>query len=251
MRTRAEGGGALPSRRDREEVRRFDRMLRRSKSVMDDRFGQEAATVMRREMLEEYRNLIPGVPYIGGRENMFAGHLTQAPYALAIYRVVVRHGGSLEDTGRLMHDMARVEFGRIPRALRPWMARYAYRWRRLAKAARRSQLREYPDDFVFELVEGDGKTFDYGMDMTECAYLKYLQSQGAGELCPYGCECDYVMAEMMGIGLQRTKTLAWGCDRCDFRFAKHGTITAPWPPRFIERTCGQPLPATRETAPAP
>jgi len=41
------------------------------------------------------------------------------------------------------------------------------------------------------------------------------------------------------LDMQRTKTLAWGCDRCDFRYSKHGVTSAGWPPEFVERTCGQ------------
>jgi hypothetical protein len=111
--------------------------------------------------------------------------------------------------------------------------------RRLEKAARRSQARRYPGDWVFEVVHGDGESFDFGVDMTECGIVKFFHSQGADEVVPYLCELDYIGAETMGVGLQRTKTLAWGCDRCDFRMTKDATTTAQWPPRFVERTCGQ------------
>lgn len=231
------------SRRETEKmVAKLDRMLMRSAALIVDRFGEGPAAEMREEMLDEYRSLIPEIPYIGGRRNMFSDHLASAGRQLAVYRVAVRHGGSLEDAGELMHGIARVELGRLPRPLRPWIARIVYRPSRLERAARRSQARRYPSDFVFEFVEGDGKTFDYGIDFTECAYQKFLHAQGADEWTPYGCELDYVMAELMGYGFQRTKTLAWGCDRCDMRFSKQGTTTAPWPPEFIEQTCGQPQP---------
>lgn len=59
--------------------------------------------------------------------------------------------------------------------------------------------------------------------------MKYLHAQGADELTPYLCDWDYIMAETVGVQLRRTKTLAWGCDRCDFRMTKNGTTTAPWP----------------------
>lgn len=93
---------------------------------------------------------------------------------------------------------------------------------------------------MFERIDGDGESFDFGIDMTECGIVKFLHAQGADELCPYLCDLDYVMFEAMGIGLRRTKTLGWGCDRCDFRLSKHGVTSAPWPPLFVERTCGQP-----------
>jgi hypothetical protein len=110
--------------------------------------------------------------------------------------------------------------------VRPVLRSYVFsglRRRRLEKAARDSQERRYPADWVFEIVPGDGQSFDYGKDVTECGIVKYLDAQGADELAPYLCEWDYIMAETLGIQLRRTKTLAWGCDRCDFRMTRDGT----------------------------
>ena len=200
----------VSSRQMERLVGKFDRFLERSGDVMVDRFGEEKAAVMRGEMLDEYRRLIPEVPYIGGRRNIYSHALALAPRALAMYRVVVRHGGSLEDSGELLHRMFRGQMERIPKVIRHWVGRQRFgrlRKRKVEKAARRSQARRYPGDFVFERIEGDGKTFDFGIDITECGALKFLQKQGA-----------------------------------DFRLSKHGTTTAPWPPEFVERTCGQPQP---------
>jgi len=234
---------AVSSRKTDKLVGKVDRTLKRSGDVLVDRFGEETAAVMRGEMLDEYRRLIPEVPYIGGRRNINSENLALAPWALAAYRVVVRHGGSVEDAGELLHRMVRAEMERIPRVLRHWIGRQRFgrlRRRKVEKAARRSQARRYPGDWVFERIDGDGETFDFGIDYTECGIVKYLHAQGADELCPYGCDLDYVMFEAMGIGLRRTKTLAWGCDRCDFRLSKQGVTSATWPPEFVERTCGQP-----------
>ena len=93
---------------------------------------------------------------------------------------------------------------------------------------------------VSERFDGDGETFDFGIDHTECGNVKYLNAQDADELTPYICDLEYVTIKAMGFGVQRTKTLAWGCDRCDFRFSKNGVTSAPWPPEFAERTCGEP-----------
>ena len=233
------------SRQIEKLVGKFDRLLKRSGSALVDRFGEQTAAVMREEMLDEYRRLIPEVPYIGGRRNINSDALVLAQRALAVYRVVVRHGGSVEDAGELLHRMVKAEMERIPKVLRHWIGRQRFgrlRRRKLETAARRSQARRYPGDWVFERIDGDGETFDFGIDYTECGIVKYLHAQGADELCPYGCDLDYVMFEAMGIGLRRTKTLAWGCDRCDFRLSKQGVTSAPWPPEFVERTCGQPQP---------
>ena len=123
------------------------------------------------------------------------------------------------------------------------------RHRQAQKEARRSRQRRYPDDWVYEYVPGDGTSYDLGRDYTECAIVKFLHAQDADELCPYLCDLDWVAAEVMGYGFKRTKTLAWGCDRCDLRMTKDATTTAPWPPRFVERTCGRPPATTTQSTP--
>ncbi len=247
------GKETVSGRQAQRVVRRFDRSLQRDPSLVD-RYGNDEAEVMRAEILEELRRLIPQVPYIGGKQNPLTTQLVQSAGALALYRVMLKHGDTLEDTGQLLHRLFRAEIERFPRMLRPWVKRYMFsglRRRQALKEASWSQARRYPGDWVFERVDGDGSSFDQGRDYTECGIVKFLHAQDADELCPYLCDLDWVTAEVLGYGFQRTKTLAWGCDRCDFRMSKDGTTTAPWPPRFVERTCGQ-APTTRpEPYPTP
>lgn len=108
--------------------------------------------------------------------------------------------------------------------------------------ARRPQQRRYPGGWVAEFVDGTGPPFDFGIDYTECGIVKFLHAQDADELTPYLFHLDYVMWEAAGQQLTRSKTLAWGCDRCDFRTTSPGTTTGAWPPEFVERHCGQPAP---------
>jgi hypothetical protein len=202
-------------------------------------FGEENAPVMHREMLDEFRRLIPEIPYIGGRRNPYSEILVGVAWGLAMYRVVLRYGGSLQDTGELMHRRNRTRLWRIPRVIRHGLVRNLF-LRQQGRAARRSRARRYPGDWVMEVVDGDGESFDYGLDVTECGALKFLQKHGAEELCAYICDVDYVMFEAMGVELRRTKTLAWGCNRCDFRISMDGVTSASWPPEFVEQTCGEP-----------
>ena len=87
---------------ERRDVRRFARTFQRGDALVEW-YGEDEAAVMRAEMLQEFRRLLPEVPDIGGRRNMFSGFLSGAAQGLAMYRVIVQHGGSLEDTGELMH----------------------------------------------------------------------------------------------------------------------------------------------------
>ena len=232
----------MSSRETEKLVRKYGHWIQRSGGVLIDRYGEETAAVIRGEIRDETRQLLRRLPYIGGRRNIYSSDLASSAWALATYRVMVRHGGSLEDTGELIRDVVRAEIERIPHGVRTLMVRYRFsrlREQQLERAARRSQARRYPGDWVFERIDGHGEAFEFGIDMTECGIVKFLHAEGADELCPYLCDIDYVSAEAMGIGLRRTKTLAWGCDRCDFRLSRDAVTPALWPPAFVERTCGQ------------
>lgn len=224
----------------RWKMRRFERFLNRSTGSLTERFGASEVALMRQEMIDEYRSLIPKVPYVGGRRNRYSSSLTLSAAALAVYRAVLRHGGDAQDAGRVAYDYVRDMVGRVPRPLRARML--GPRRARAERQARWTQQRRYPGDWVCEVVDGAGQPFDFGMDITECGIVKFLHAQGADELTPYLCHLDYVVFEAAGAGLTRTKTLAWGCDRCDFRCTIPGKTTATWPPEFAERNCGRPAP---------
>ena len=220
----------------RWKMRRFERFLKRNTDYLTERFGAAEAEDMRVEMLSEYRELLPQVPDIGGRRNPLTPTLAGSAQAVALYRIVLRHGGEAQDAGEVLHRYLQTMVGRVPRPLR--FRLLGHHRAKVEKMARRSQQRRYPDDWVGQVVDGTGQPFDFGIDWTECGVDKFLRAQGAAEFTPYICALDYLTAEAAGERLTRTKTLSWGCDRCDFRFTHPGNTTATWPPEFAERTCG-------------
>jgi hypothetical protein len=185
------------------------------------------------EIREEYASLIPQMPYIGGKKNRLTRNLEGSAMFLAVYTVLKRHGKSAEEVGKIVYEMTQSWYRRYPQ----WLLRVIGRLRfsrfyasKLKKWAAESQKRRYPADFVYAYLKGDGKEFDFGVDYTECAICKFYRAQGAGEFAPYLCPLDYPISEALGFGMVRTKTLAEGADRCDFRF-KRGRETVerlPW-----------------------
>ena len=131
-------------------------------------------------------------------------------------------------------------FNRYPAFLRSLMGRLQFSkfmLRKMQQAARRSQERKYAGDWVYEVVVGDGQPFNFGIDYAECAIVKFMNAQDANELTPYLCNTDYVVSKMTATGLRRTMTLAWGCEKCDFRYLKGEETQEAWPPKFVERQC--------------
>jgi hypothetical protein len=205
--------------RSRKLLKQLDKFLTQLRTLLVERYGEVQAATMHRETCDEYERLIPDLPYIG-RGNLFTGNLVQSAWALALYRVIRRHGGSVEEAGEIIYRALEAQLNRKPAFLRRLKGKLRLsRWavRMMQNAARRSQKREYPGDWVFEVVEGDGRAFDVGMDVTECGIVKFLQAQDADELAPYLCDLDYLVYQATGVELRRTMTLSCGYEKCDFR----------------------------------
>jgi len=201
------------------------------------RLGEEPTDALIREAGEEYKTIIPQIPYIG-ENKLVQTFLFPTTQYLALYRALQRRGWTIDEAGPLIFDVATAKIEAIPRLVRrvmgdlwfsPWLLR------RVRKVAKKSQRREYPGAFVSEFVEGDGQTFDYGIDYLECAVCKFLTAHGAMELAPYSCAVDKPASELLGWGLTRTETIAAGFERCNFRFKKGGETVVPLPPTLVGR----------------
>lgn len=202
----------------------FDKTVRYVRDLFIAKYGRSQAEVIIAEARQEYEALIPQLPFIGGKQP-FTQFIISTGWALAMYRALQRHGGTVEEAGKLAYQASAAYLRAYPAFLRRLFGRRIFSRRYIARVRQRaaeSQQRQYPGDYVYNFVEGDGRTFDYGVDYVECASVKFLQQQDAPELAPYLCASDKLYSEMMGWGLKRTMTLAEGCDHCDFRFRRGG-----------------------------
>ncbi len=212
-----------------------------TEKVLSTHFGPGQARVLSRDIRRAYEALSPEVPDIGGAENIFTEWLTYGAYYLAVYRVLKSQDHSIEQVGHIIYETYQVMADR-PQWLISLVGRLKYDREyieQLKRAAATSQERHYPGDWVCTFIEGDGETFDYGLDITECGICKFYHAQGADELAPYMCLSDYVQSCAFDRGLVRYKTIAEGAEVCDFRYKQgRATFVYPlrdgWPPTFIQ-----------------
>ncbi len=187
-------------------------------------YGKAEGTALAGDALRRFEELLPDIPYIGGDENRYTRNLYLTAAALAMYRSLQAHGATAEEAARLIYLGTASFFDSIPaRWLMRWQGRRMLGRKRraqLARSAAISQRRRYPDDWVYEVVDSDGRDFEMGMDVTECGIVKYLEREGAPELAPYLCWVDYPQFAAMRLRLDRTETLAQGGRRCDFRVSR-------------------------------
>lgn len=205
-------------------LREFDDLAGRVRRVFVPRLGIGPTDEMIAETRREYDALIPRVPYIGGKQP-FTRFLISTAQFLAMYRVLGRRGVSLEEAGELIYRVCEEVMGSYPGFVLKILGGSNFSGRHirdLRRLAGESQRRLYPGGYVYSFVEGDSEEFDYGVDYTECASVKFLEAEGAPELAPYLCLVDILYSERFGWGLMRTTTLADGDERCDFRFKRGG-----------------------------
>ena len=85
--------------------------------------------------------------------------------------------------------------------------------------AEESKKRTQKNNWVVEVLPGCDE-YDLGYDYYECGVCKICRDEGSPELAKYMCRLDFVIADIMGMKLVRTKTLAEGADLCDFHYSR-------------------------------
>ncbi len=212
----------------------FDNIVKRTNKVFASHYGKDQANIIAAEIRQEYEALIPHIPYIGGKQPLTQFLIATVQF-LAMYRVLKKHGITLEETGGLIYEVCQALMSSYPKFALRLFGRmdFSKRYQRgVQKRAEESHQRQYPGDYVFNFVQGDGKEFDFGVDYIECAGYNFLKKQGALELAPYLCNIDILYSEAFSWGLIRNMTLAQGFDKCDFRFKKGGKTQVTVPTSF-------------------
>ena len=189
--------------------------------ALSTRFSQDEVERIIQQTQDEFRALLPRLPYIGGKQNPLTTNLVACSWFLALYRVLQPRGLSDDEIGDLVYRVAEEWVKSSPR----WIGRLQGLLVKtpllrivFGRISRQSQQQKYPGDFVVQFVPGDGRNFDFGLDFTGCAIHKFFQAEQAGHFAKYMCRIDYLTTSFKGIELTRTGTIANGADKCDFRY---------------------------------
>ena len=124
-------------------------------------YGKEEGEAIASESMQRFEALLPDLPYIGGDENTNTRSLYMTAAWLAMYRSLQARGASVEEAARLIYLGTTSFFNSFPTR---WLMRLQGRrlFSRTFQDQRRhaaaiSQQRRYPEDWVFEVVEGNGQ----------------------------------------------------------------------------------------------
>jgi len=200
------------------------------RKMLRERYGKKKAYIWLKRSREIFKSVYPKIPDIGGKENMMYKNLVLATFLMPISIVMKEEGLSTREIGENIFNFSKGAFNFfLPLAKRLSYSRKS-QIDKMKLAAEESLLRRYPADWVFEFVER-GEDYLYGYDIRECGIHKFWKSQGLEELVPYLCLTDWAKWELLGISVDRTKTIANGHDVCDFRYCREKKeCPSGWPP---------------------
>jgi hypothetical protein len=175
------------------------------------------------ETRRELAVLTPKIPFIG-EKNIWQINLDTCVMNMALYRTLKKRRFELSEATQIQQDIFDAYLQSFPRPMR-WVYRWYYlspfHQKRLSQAAEKSQKRQYPGDWVFTYVEGNGHGFDYGVDISECAIVKLYRIHGVeDEYLPYLCKMDHAMSKILSLGITRNGTLAEGAPVCNCRWKR-------------------------------
>ena len=179
---------------------------------------------VKQEMMAELEIVLTQLPYVGGDASRMTDFFMRLIGFMAIGRVLRRYGVALPLIGDIERETYKAQLLTVTEDERLASGRQflsAENQTLLRQQAAKSQAEEYPEDFVYELVEpGPGDRFDFGINYKACGFCKFAARHGDQELLPSICGLDFEAYATRGIRLERTQTLAGGATHCNFRFSK-------------------------------
>lgn len=174
-----------------------------------------ASHEVKKKTLTEYRQILCRAKDIG-KKNQLLSCYAMGAWFIAMNR---SNGLSPQQNYEIMRDglrrsrLFRIAMGDADHYLDPKRIEKQKQW------AQNTHRRTYENDWVVNLLPANGE-YDLGYDYLECGICKLCRDEGCPELAKYLCKLDYLIAEVMGLRLERTTTLADGGEKCDFRFSR-------------------------------
>lgn len=202
-------------------LRLFDKLMVRVVRSLRRDYGDEFTDKVVPEMRERFEEIIPEIPYLGGMKNVFTEIIILNGMLVAIHQVLREHGCDVVETISLYCEVSNDMFEALPQPLlraggRLMLSKPA-KWL-FERQVARSQKHQYPEDWVYTYVEGDGQTFDHGLKFTECAVIKFYETQDVQELTPYCDFFDVIMGRAMKMGCVCDPHLGSGGEVCFFQY---------------------------------
>ena len=109
----ASGTSSVRARRSRL-LRQFDVAFKMVRSQISSDYGDEVADKVISDARREYEEMIPQLPYVGGRGNTLTPIIYFSGWLVSLHRAMVTRGRTPEDAVRVFFEAIRKALLRIP-----------------------------------------------------------------------------------------------------------------------------------------
>ena len=135
---------------------------------------------------------------------------------VALYKTLREKGLCAEESKDTVKDFMQFELAPFARTIRRMdrvLPFFFGLFRKLFLTGLRS------DNWTTQIIQTQGDTFAF--DIVNCLWYDTCSAYGCPELCTVFCDGDhYLYDDLSRTNFERTKTIATGDGRCDFRFIK-------------------------------
>jgi len=208
----------------------FDKKIGIFRKVLLQQLGIPKTEMILKEIKVEYINLIPEIIHIESKKNFLLREFKNISIALAFSKVMKQFSYSKEEIAVLIYEIQKEMYnsaitGKINimrivfNSLNSFPLNLIYKniIKIYGKAA---EKREKMSNMQIHYIKGDGKNFDYGVDILSCPIYDMWQKHDVIDILPYVCLFDFFKSAITNSGLIRTMTLSEGREKCDNRFKK-------------------------------
>lgn len=169
----------------------------------------------KKRVLKEYRAIVERTPGVGSmKDNMFVMTMYAGAFLIALYKEAE---GKLDE--EKLKGLVRAA-AYCPLMVKAKQGKSAFTDKEIANRTRQSKwsrdhIQEYPMNwyYYFEAVPGQE---EYYITHKQCGICKLTRQEHCEQITKYLCMMDYYTFEMQGAVLDRTKTLGYGDDECNF-----------------------------------
>ena len=169
----------------------------------------------KRRALAEYRSIVARTPSVGPmKDNMFAMTMYAGAFFIALYKTEPELM-TPEIIQGLVKEASYCPLMRKAKEGKSAFTEKEVQTRTVQSAWSREHIDEYPMNWYWFFEKVPGKD-EYFITHKQCGICKLAQQEGVGHITRYLCGMDYYTFEMQGAVLDRTKTLGYGDDECNF-----------------------------------
>ena len=169
----------------------------------------------RRRVLAEYKAIVARTPSVGPmKKNMFVMTMYAGAFFIALFKAE-RERMTPEVLQELIREASYCPLMRKAKEGKSAFTDAEIKARTEQAVWSREHIDEYPMNWYWFFEAVPGKE-EYYITHKQCGICKLCAQEGCADITRYLCAMDYYTFEMQGAVLDRTKTLGYGDDECNF-----------------------------------